>query len=58
MVDVTSKECLGHDQHMCSLSKDGDFDLIKKLAKDAQFVCTKCGRAAKSPENLCAPSAC
>jgi hypothetical protein len=58
MADVTSKECLGHDKHLCELSKAGDFDLIKELARGAQFVCTKCGRAAREERNLCAPSRC
>jgi hypothetical protein len=58
MAEVTSEECLGHEKHMCQLAKAEDFDVIKKLAKGAEFVCTKCGRAAKNEENLCAPSRC
>ena len=47
---------LGHENHLCELSKRGiDLNIYKKLAKDAKFICTKCGRAAGKEENLCEP---
>ena len=47
--------CVGHEKHMCELTKEKKFNEIKKLAKDAQFVCAGCGRAAAKAENLCKP---
>jgi hypothetical protein len=48
-----------HDEHLCYLvnmgyieSSLGDY---KKLVKDAEFVCKKCGRTANSADNLCRP---
>ncbi len=41
---------------LCKATK-GDFSLkkIRPLVRDARFICAKCGRAAASAKNLCAP---
>jgi len=44
------------DQHLCKLVKHGEFEQVKKLAKDAAFICRKCGRAARDERNLCDPA--
>lgn len=49
-----SKHC--RDQHLCKLAKRGDIEQVRKLVKDAAFVCKKCGRAAREQENLCEPT--
>jgi len=46
----------GHDQHLCKLVKCDDFEQVRKLVKDAAFICKKCGRAARDKDNLCDPS--
>jgi hypothetical protein len=33
-----------------------DLEKVKKLVKDAEYVCKSCGRAAKNEENLCNPT--
>ena len=33
-----------------------DLEKMKKLVKDAEYICKNCGRAAKDEENLCNPS--
>jgi hypothetical protein len=33
-----------------------DLEKIKKLVKDAEYVCKNCGRSAKDEENLCNPT--
>ena len=46
-----------HDEnHMCRLIIKKDFDRLKKIAKDAKYICLNCGRAASQKENLCNPS--
>jgi hypothetical protein len=49
-----SENC--RDRHLCKLAKRGDLEKVRKLVKDAAFICQKCGRAARDKENLCAPS--
>ncbi len=49
-----SKDC--HDRHLCKLVKRDDLEQVRKLVKDAEYYCKKCGRAARDKENLCAPS--
>jgi len=50
-----TEKCEGHEKHMCDLSKAGKMAEVKKLAKDAKYVCVACGRAAARAENLCKP---
>jgi hypothetical protein len=44
----------GHDKHICQM-KD-DLEKVKKLVKEAGYICKNCGRVAKSEENLCKPT--
>lgn len=39
------------EKTLCKI-KD-DIELLKKLVKDARYICKKCGRAARDEENLC-----
>jgi len=49
----------GHEKHLCFLRNVGtltrNLEGYKSLVKDAKFVCTACGRAAASKDNLCVP---
>lgn len=46
-----------HDEnHLCCIAARQDLERVKKIVKDAQFFCKKCGRAAREKENLCDPS--
>ena len=46
----------GHENHLCQLvEKKTPPEELKKLIKGAKFMCSKCGRAAASKDNLCAP---
>ena len=48
--------CKGdHKGHLCVLASKGQFDKIKQLTKDPQFICFNCGRVADSDKNLCNP---
>ena len=54
------KECPGgddcyEDKHLCKVTKKYDPDQIRKIVKDAQFFCRKCGRSAHDAGNLCKP---
>ena len=42
-------------KRLCKLASSGKIDKIAKLAKGANYICTKCGRAAAKAENLCKP---
>ena len=46
-----------HEKHICQI-KDikEDLDMVKDLVRDPLFICKRCGRAAKSEDNLCKPS--
>jgi hypothetical protein len=49
-----------HGDKMCALAccpHDLPLAKIKTLVKDAQYVCSACGRAAASAKNLCCPEA-
>jgi hypothetical protein len=45
-----------HCQHLCKLVKRDELEQVRKLVKDAAFLCEKCGRAARDKDNLCDPS--
>ena len=48
--------CRGHENHLCQLvEKKIDLEKMKKLVKDAQYICKNCGRAAAGETSLCAP---
>jgi hypothetical protein len=44
-----------HDQHLCHIVGLRNMKTAGKLAKDAQYICFLCGRAAKNRKNLCEP---
>jgi hypothetical protein len=46
-----------HDLHMCNVVKLRNMKTVAELAKDAQYICFICGRAAKKKEHLCEPVA-
>ena len=46
-----------HDEeHLCRIIIRKDLETIRKLVKDAEYYCKKCGRAARNDGNLCDPS--
>ena len=48
--------CRGHENHLCQLvEKKIDLEKMKKLVKDARYICKNCGRAAAGETSLCAP---
>ncbi len=54
-MEEIKKDCCSK-KHMCDLMADKNaFEAVKKAAKDAQFICTACGRAAKTEDSLCVP---
>jgi len=52
-----SGECCAdaHKNHMCEMVKEERMGEVKAAAKNAQYVCAQCGRAAASEEHLCKP---
>lgn len=56
-VPIKKAPHIGHEKHLCKLTESGEYSLdeIKRLVKDAQFICKKCGRVAVADENLCEP---
>ena len=49
------KDCC-QTKHMCDLMAEKNaIEAVKEAAKDAQFICTACGRAAKTEDSLCVP---
>ena len=49
-----AKNC--REMHLCKLVKRDEFEQVRKLVRDAEFFCEKCGRAARERDNLCKPS--
>ncbi|UCD59194.1 MAG: hypothetical protein JSV16_03475 [Candidatus Hydrogenedentota bacterium] len=47
----------GHANHLCELTSKRRMDKVGRLAKNAQYVCHICGRAAARAANLCEPVA-
>ena len=45
-----------HEKHLCHIISLRNMKTAGVLAKDAQFICVICGRAAKHPVNLCEPA--
>jgi hypothetical protein len=46
------------DEKVCFISgtrDEADLDYLKNLVRGSQYICSSCGRAALSPENLCSP---
>ncbi len=48
---------IGHKHHLCAMAESGDVGLeqMKDLVRNPQFMCKRCGRAAKNSDNLCEP---
>ena len=44
-----------HENHLCHIIALRNMKRAGKLAKDAQYICFLCGRAAKDRANLCEP---
>jgi hypothetical protein len=44
-----------HEKHLCHITSLRNMKTVGRLAKDAQFLCFSCGRAAKDGRNLCEP---
>ena len=44
-----------HDKHLCKVVELRNMKTAGELAKDAQYICFLCGRAAKNKSNLCEP---
>lgn len=43
-------------KHLCDLMAEKTaFETVKEAAKDARFICTACGRSAKTEDSLCVP---
>jgi len=46
----------GHSKHLCALIAGGSgYTVVKPLVKDPEYICAKCGRAAREKSSLCAP---
>jgi hypothetical protein len=45
-----------HEKHLCHIAGLRNMRTVGTLAKDAQYVCVICGRAAKNAINLCEPA--
>jgi len=45
-----------HEKHLCHITSLRNMKTVGNLAKDAQYLCVACGRAAKYSTNLCEPS--
>jgi hypothetical protein len=44
-----------HEKHLCHITSLRNMKTVGSLAKDAQYICEICGRAAKHAVNLCEP---
>lgn len=45
-----------HEKHLCHITSLRNMKTVGRLAKEAQYLCTVCGRAAKDSVNLCEPA--
>jgi hypothetical protein len=55
---MEEKKCVGsHAEHICTLAQQNEFEDIKKLANNPNFMCSNCGRVANDDKNLCSPFA-
>jgi hypothetical protein len=54
--DMEKGDCKGdHQGHLCVLVSNDQFDQIKKLTQNPQYICFNCGRVADCDNNLCNP---
>jgi hypothetical protein len=44
-----------HENHLCHIISLRNMKRAAGIAKDAQYICFLCGRAAKDEKNLCEP---
>lgn len=53
---MSENTCSGdHKGHLCVLVSNKEFDKIRELVTNPQFICFNCGRVADCSENLCNP---
>jgi hypothetical protein len=53
---MPKNSCTGdHQGHLCLLASNDQFDKIKELTRNPEFICFNCGRVADCKENLCNP---
>ncbi|MBN1838245.1 MAG: hypothetical protein JW820_20470 [Spirochaetales bacterium] len=53
---MTRNVCTGdHQGHLCVLASNDQFEKIKELTRNPEFICFNCGRVADCRENLCNP---
>jgi hypothetical protein len=53
---MSEQVCRGdHSGHICVLASCGNFDKIKELTKEPNYICFNCGRVAISEDYLCNP---
>jgi hypothetical protein len=45
-----------HEKHLCHITSLRNMKTVGLLAKNAQYVCVACGRAARDRANLCEPA--
>jgi hypothetical protein len=45
-----------HEKHLCHITSLRNMKTVGQLAKNAQYLCVACGRAAKDRANLCEPA--
>ena len=48
------EDCVS-EEHLCRLAKREDEELIRRIVRDARYVCRKCGRSAHDEAHLCKP---
>jgi hypothetical protein len=48
------EDCLD-ERHLCKIAKKSGPEKIRNIVKDAKYLCSKCGRAAREEVNLCKP---
>ena len=55
-METREKDCENHESHLCDLTAKRKMATVAELAEGAKYICHICGRAAKSPGNLCEPT--
>ena len=43
------------NKKLCKLADKGKIDDLAALAKDAKFICEKCGRVSSQKKSICKP---
>jgi hypothetical protein len=55
---MAQNACTGdHQGHLCVLASKDQFEKIKQLTRNPEYICFNCGRVADCKENLCNPMA-